>query len=76
MSYHGITKSAKNYHGEMDIFRIEGGNGTEKTRIELEPGDEAGERKGKIWRPIHGEVRRKSQTPVHNLDFYRISKWL
>jgi len=25
----------------MDVFRIEGGNGTEKTRIEQEPGDEA-----------------------------------
>ena len=58
-SSYGITKSVKNYHGEIDVFRIEGGNGTEKIRIELEPGDEAGEVKGKIWRPRHDEMKRK-----------------
>ena len=32
----------------MDVFRIGGGNETEKTRIEPETGDEAGEVKDKI----------------------------
>ena len=63
MSCHGITKSAQNYHGEMDFFRIGGGNGTEKTRIEQESGDKAGELKGKICRPRHDEAKRKLQTP-------------
>jgi hypothetical protein len=47
----------------MDVFRIEGGNGTEKIRIEPRPADEAGEVKGEIWRPRHDEVKRKPQTP-------------
>ena len=42
----------------MGVFRIGGGNGTEKTKIELEPGDQAGEVKGKIWRPRRDEVKR------------------
>ena len=48
MSCYGIMKSEKNNHGEMDVFRIEGGNGTKKTRIEPEPRDEAGKVRGKI----------------------------
>jgi hypothetical protein len=33
----------------MDVFRIEGGNGTKRTRIEQGPGDETGEVEGKVW---------------------------
>ena len=43
----------------MDVFRIEGGNGTERARIEQGPGDESGEGEGKIWRPRHDEVKIK-----------------